>query len=62
MAAKEIKDRINKVLDNIPDEVLEDVLSYLKSIIDKSRDKISLSKDLGRILKEDKNLLEKLSQ
>lgn len=62
MATEEIKERINKVLANIPDEVLEDVLDYLKSLMNKSRDKVLLSSNLRKILKEDKNLLERLAQ
>jgi len=62
MAAKEIKEKIYRVLDKMPDEVLEDVLKYLKSLTNKSKDDLQLSRNLGRILEEDKNLLERLSQ
>ena len=62
MASKDIKDRINSVIENIPDEILEDVLEYLKSLTDKSKDKIILSKNLSKIIEEDKNLLERLAQ
>lgn len=62
MAAKEIKEKIYRVLDKMSDEVLEDVLKYLKSLTNKSKDDILLSRNLGRILEEDKKLLERLSQ
>lgn len=62
MSTKELKDRINKVLDSIPDEVLEEVLKYLKSLTNKSKKDIALSQNLSRILEEDKNLLERLAQ
>jgi restriction endonuclease Mrr len=62
MSTKELKERINKVLDSIPDEVLEEVLKYLKSLTNKSKDNIVLSQNLKRILEEDKNLLERLAQ
>ncbi len=62
MATKELKERINKVLDNMSDDILEDVFKYLKSLTNKSRSDIRLSQNLGRILEEDKNLLEKLAQ
>jgi hypothetical protein len=62
MSTKELKERINKVLDSIPDEVLEEVLKYLKSLTNKSKDNIILSQNLKRILEEDKNLLERLAQ
>jgi hypothetical protein len=62
MATKEIKERIYKVLDNMSDDILEDVFKYLKSLTNKSRSDILLSQNLGRILEEDKNLLERLAQ
>lgn len=62
MAGKNIKDKINSVIENIPDEILEDVLEYLKSLTDKPKDKIILSKNLSKIIEEDKNLLERLAQ
>jgi hypothetical protein len=62
MAAKEIKQKIYKVIDNMPDEVLEDVYKYLESLKSRSRSDIIISQNLARILEEDKNLLERLAQ
>ncbi len=62
MATKELKEKISKVLDSMSDDILEDVLKYLKSLTNKSRNDILLSQNLGRILEEDKNLLERLAQ
>jgi hypothetical protein len=62
MATKELKDKINKVIDNMPDDILEDVFNYLKSMTSKSRSDIMLSQNLGKIIEEDKNLLEKLAK
>lgn len=62
METKELKERIISVLDNMSDEILEDVFNYLKSLTNKSRSDILLSHYLGRILEEDKNLLERLAQ
>jgi len=62
MAAKELKEKIYKVLDKMSDEVLEDVLKYLKYLTNKSKNDILLSQNLGKILEEDRNLLERLSQ
>lgn len=62
MTTKELKSEINKTLENIPADVLQDILSYLKSIEGKSKSKVSLSINLAAILKEDKELLEKLAQ
>ena len=62
MTSRDLKERINQVLDNMPDEVLEDVFNYLKSLTAKSRNDIMISHNLGRILEEDKNLLERLAK
>ena len=62
MATKELKDKINKVLDTIPEDVLEEVFTYLKSLTNKSKSKVVLSQNLKKILEEDKNLLERLAQ
>jgi hypothetical protein len=62
MATKELKDKINKVIDNMPDDILEDVFNYLKVMTSKSRSDIMLSQNLGKIIEEDKNLLEKLAK
>jgi hypothetical protein len=32
MSTKEIKDEIQKLLDNVPDDVLKDLLKYLKRL------------------------------
>jgi hypothetical protein len=62
MAAEEIKRKIYKVIDNMPDEVLEDVYKYLESLKSRSKSEIIISQNLARILEEDKNLLERLAQ
>ena len=62
MTTKEIKSEIQKTLDNITENVLQDILDYLKVIQSKSTDKIKLSKNLREILTEDKELLERLAK
>ena len=62
MATKELKEKINKVLDNMSDDILEDVFRYIKSLTNKTRSKILLSQNLSKILEEDKNLLERLAK
>lgn len=62
MTAKEIKSEIQKTLDNVPQDILQDILNYLKSIQGKSPDKIKLSKNLRDILAEDKELLDRLAK
>ncbi len=62
MSREEVKTAINALLDNTPEQVLQEVFDYLKSIEGKSDKSISLSKNLRTILTEDKELLERLAQ
>lgn len=62
MTAREIKSEIQKTLDNIPEDVLQDILGYLKELQNKSSDQAKLGKNLRDILKEDKELLHRLAQ
>jgi hypothetical protein len=62
METKELKEKIKKEVDNIPEDVLETVLNYLKALTGKSKKNILLSQNLGKILYEDKNLLERLAK
>jgi len=58
----EIKYEINKVLDLLPDKALEDLLSFLKNIENRDSGIFLDNSRLLRILKEDKDLLQKLAQ
>jgi len=62
MDKKEIKVEINKILENIPEHVLQEVLEYLKEAQSHSKEKIGFSKNLRKILNEDRNLLRRLAQ
>jgi mRNA-degrading endonuclease RelE of RelBE toxin-antitoxin system len=62
MTSIEIKTEIQKVLDQVPESVLEDVLAFLKELQLKSPDQIKLANNLRKILSEDRELLEKLAQ
>lgn len=62
MTAREIKSEIQKTLDNIPEDVLQDILGYLKELQNKSSDQAKLGKNLRDILTEDKELLHRLAQ
>jgi hypothetical protein len=63
MSKDELKLEINKVLDLLPDKVLEDILAVIKNLGDKSVGESLLdSAALQRILTEDKALLQKLAQ
>ena len=62
MTTKQIKSEIEKTLDGIPDNVLQEILDYLKLIRGKSADKMRLTKNLRDIITEDKYLLERLAK
>jgi len=62
MKVTEIKTEIHKVIDTIPDNVLPDILDYLKELQAISHSKIELSRNLKLILSEDRELLEKLAR
>ena len=62
MSRDEIKTAITQLLDHSSEEVLNEILEYLKSTEDKSARTISLSTNLRTILSEDKELLERLAR
>ena len=62
MSGEELKSQIQHVLDEMPEEILEDVLLYMKSIRNISHQKLQISSNLKKILQEDKELLQKLAK
>ncbi|NLM93303.1 MAG: hypothetical protein GX168_10205 [Bacteroidales bacterium] len=62
MTNREIKTEIQKILEEVPEEVLHDLLEYLREAQKLTRDQAVLSSHLRKILSEDKELLEKLAQ
>ncbi|WP_436515421.1 hypothetical protein [Ekhidna sp. To15] len=62
MSREEVKTAINELLENTPEQVLQEVFDYLKSVQGKSTKSVSLTQNLRTILTEDKELLERLAQ
>jgi hypothetical protein len=62
MTKQQLKSEIQKVLDNVPETVLQDILRYLKELESKPANQLEMSSYLRKILDEDKELLEKLAQ
>ena len=62
MTTKEIRKEINRVIQEVPENFLEDILSYLKQIERKSRSDVENLSDMKRIFKEDQELLDKLEK
>jgi len=61
MTTTDLKVEIQKAIDSVPESVLVDILEYLKQIQSTPREKVVLSKNLGEILREDKELLQRLA-
>lgn len=62
MTIKELKSEIQKSLDNVPESILTDILALLKQAQGQPDNQVKLTRDLRDILKEDKNLLERLAK
>ena len=62
MRRDNIKTEIQKIIDKVPDEMLEDIYKVLKDFADKTPNSIKLSHNLKKILTEDKGLLERLAK
>ena len=61
MTTTDLKFEIQKAIDSVPESVLADILDYLKQIQITPNEKIDLSRHLGLILREDKELLQRLA-
>ena len=62
MSREELKEEISKVLESVPDEILEDVLDYLKLLISNPKERLSMTTKLLQIIHEDEALLQKLAK
>ena len=58
----DIQTKISTLLKNAPEKALQQVLEYLEQVNGKSNSEIDLSKNLSKILQEDKDLLKRLAQ
>ena len=61
MTSVELKKEIHKTIDQIPESSLKDILLYLNTLKSASTDKVALSNQINKILKEDNELLQKLA-
>jgi len=62
MTKTQIKTEIQKVLDNVPEAILQDVLDFLKELQNQPGEKVKLTNNLRQILSKDKELLERLAK
>ncbi|HEY8784542.1 MAG TPA: hypothetical protein VIM16_23145 [Mucilaginibacter sp.] len=62
MTTVEVKTEIIKVLEQVPEDVLTDLLNYVKELQKHSSEDVELAKFMRETLIEDRKLLEKLAQ
>jgi hypothetical protein len=61
MKTIQVKTEIQRLLDTVPDNILQELLEFLKQAQAQNKDKSALSNHLKKILQEDRELLEKLA-
>lgn len=62
MSVEDLKYEIEDLLEKLPEEELKNVLEYLEQIASSSLEEQQLSRSLGKILREDSELLKRLAQ
>ena len=62
MTAIEIKKEITKVLDQVPEKLLIDILDLIKEVQSEKSSSSNLTSNLKKIVSEDSDLLHKLAQ
>ena len=62
MTTIQLKTEIQKILDDVPETVLTDLLNYVKELQKHSSEDIELAKFMKESLIEDRELLQKLAQ
>lgn len=58
----ELKEEITDIVNNLPDEVLEELLQYLRQIEKNTAGKAERAANLKKIIADDRELLDKLSK
>jgi hypothetical protein len=61
MSREELKSAITELLENSPEQALQEVLIYLKAIQGSPDKSVTFAKNLRTILTEDKELLKRLA-
>ena len=62
MTTLELRSEIHKAIDNVPENVLPEILGYINAIQQPSADRENLKKFIDKVFKEDDELLRKLAQ
>jgi hypothetical protein len=62
MTTNQIKTEIQKLLDTVPENVLQDLLNYLQEAQKHTKNQAELVSHLRKIIHQERELLEKLAQ
>jgi hypothetical protein len=62
MTTQDIKNKINKAIEEVPESYLPDILSYLNQLKKSTHKNIDTLQNFRKILKEDRTLLQKLAK
>ena len=62
MSRDELNEEISKVLADVPEDMLEDILDYLRLLVSNPKEKLSMTAKLRQIISEDEELLQKLAK
>lgn len=62
MKVTEVREEINEIIDQLSDEALQELLTYLQQAEDGATNNVQLTKNLRKILTEDQELLKKLAK
>jgi len=62
MRKDELRIEIQKLMEHVPETMLEDIYKFLKEAANNSPESIKLSHNLNKILTEDTELLKRLAQ
>ncbi len=62
MTTNLLKSEIQRLLETVPDEVLRELLDYLREAQKLTKEQAELSRYLKKIIHEDRELLEKLAK
>ena len=62
MTTLELRSELHKAIENIPENILPEILDYIHAIQQPSTDKENLKKFVDKVFEEDDSLLRRLAQ
>ena len=62
MTSIQVKSEIQKVIDQVPENLLPEILDYLKQVQHQSPEQVKFNNNLDKIFSEDKELLQRLAK